>query len=99
MADEKKNDKVERDHNFLVFVLLFYYYMHMKTVVFFVLCFVASCSGPVDAPTTREQTYADTIALLDTAFVDPNTGHIRPPCSLSPDFCACMKNRGARYCP
>jgi hypothetical protein len=69
----------------------------MKRLLLVLICF--SCSSPV-AP-SREQsqkpaTYQDTLALIDTAYIAPGETHIRPPCSMSPDYCKCMRSRGAR---
>jgi len=69
----------------------------MRTTIFLLL--IAGCTIQPIAPTApHAPTYADTLAMIDTAYADPTTGHIRPPCSMTPDYCACMRGRGAREC-
>lgn len=46
-------------------------------------------------PAAKKPTYADTLAVLDTAHFD-SLGNLMPPCSMSPDYCRCMAHRGAR---
>ncbi|MDD5527367.1 MAG: hypothetical protein PHO56_00080 [Patescibacteria group bacterium] len=70
----------------------------MKTLFISILAviFLAGCNSQVDNPAPpAEPTYTDTLAMLDTAYVDPISGKIKPPCSLSPAYCDCLVHRGA----
>ncbi len=72
----------------------------MKTEIkIFAILFLFSLNNPAcitdQGETGAATDYSDTIAYIDTHYVDPKTGHLKPPCSMSPDWCACMKSRKA----
>jgi hypothetical protein len=70
----------------------------MKKIL--LLLIICNCiSKPIaPLPIKTGMSHADSISVIDTAYIDPVTGHIRPPCSMSPAYCACMKNRGINAC-
>lgn len=39
-------------------------------------------------------TYEDSIYVIDNWSYNQKTGNRKPPCSMSPDYCGCMENRG-----
>jgi hypothetical protein len=66
-----------------------------KSSLFIFILALFNCVTYTNVPKSavREPSYADTLAILDTAYVDPVSAHIKPPCSMSPDYCECIKSR------
>jgi hypothetical protein len=65
----------------------------MKKFIIFIL-FAFACE-PINTPVQQQSSESSELSLIDTAYVDPVSGHIKPPCSMSPNYCECMKSRGA----
>lgn len=63
------------------------------------LLIMCNClSGPTTPATIKTGvSHADSVAVIDTAHYD-SLGHLMPPCSMSPAYCACMKHRGINAC-
>jgi len=61
---------------------------------------IASCSTGPSGPEQCKNDYDSLIAAYDTAYVDPVSGYVKPPCSVLPYeyYCNCMKNRGITPC-
>jgi hypothetical protein len=48
----------------------------------------------LEEPSIKKSTAHEDSARIDTAYIDPISGHIKPPCSLSPNYCGCMEHLG-----
>jgi len=62
------------------------------TTILILLIFQCAINKPIEFNGTI--THADSVNLIDTAFFDTMKQQIKPPCSMSPDYCDCMKHRG-----
>jgi hypothetical protein len=68
----------------------------MKIICLF-LCFIFnSCNSVSNINYVKQITFGDTLNLLDTAFIDSKNGKIKPPCSISPDYCGCLISRAKK---
>lgn len=77
----------------------------MKKIALAFLCFcccqTSTVIGPDSSSVSLESGFAYGCAeeaRIDTAYVDPISGHLKPPCSMSPNYCACLKARKFEGC-
>ncbi len=79
------------------------YFLLFIVTLFFSTCYL-SCGTFIglssDQPTNKEitqlsecKTHRDSVYVIDNYSYNKN-GNLIPPCSLSPDYCGCMKSRG-----
>jgi PBP1b-binding outer membrane lipoprotein LpoB len=65
----------------------------MKNYILFLTFLLVGCyTEPINS-TRLNNTRSDSLAIIDTGYIDPISKHIKPPCSISPDYCGCMESR------
>jgi hypothetical protein len=71
-----------------------YAFILITLLISLFLSFSLSMCSDQSPSASSQPTFQDTVYMVDMYYCDTITGKCKPPCSMSPDYCSCMRARG-----